>query len=85
MYVCMYDVVAAAVAVNMVIVLLLGGTSCRVCVVGRVGRRVCGCGWVCGCVGVWGESERKDREEKKEKKRKEKKGRIRVCGRGNKP
>ena len=61
--VCMYDVVvAAAVVVNIVIVLLLGGSSRRVCVVGRVGRRVCGCGWVCGWVGG---SERKDREEKK--------------------
>ena len=47
----------------------------------------------CGCCGfcryiyidIDGGSERKDREEKKEKKRKEKKGRIRVCGRGNKP
>ena len=58
MYVCMYDVVvAAAVAVNMVIVLLLGGTSRRVCVVGRVigrSKSLCVCVIVWVCVRVFG-------------------------------
>ena len=69
MYVCMYDVVAAAVAVNMVIVLLLGGTSRRVCVVGRVigrSKSLCVCVCSCGCVFVCLENKTKEREEKKQ-------------------
>ena len=88
MYVCMYAVVVvAAAAIIIVIVLCYWEVRRRVVACGGTVRVGCGCCGFCRYIyiDIDGGSERKDREEKKEKKRKEKKGRIRVCGRGNKP
>ena len=67
----------------MLLLLLMGGSSWRCDV--RTVRVGCGCCGFCRYIYIDIDGGTNEKIEKKEKKRKEKKGRIRVCGRGNKP